>query len=438
MLCMIFVPVALCMFLACGKNPFSPSTDVGQKIVDDFDPSVTNIDKNIKSLRFNAVIDSSFSMRDINDSVLQCLHRNTAAVLAGTFPGLQGGAAAFRDIAYAYIEFRPGILRQSGHETDRTNLKSAYSIDSVVLTVNRFRMTIDSGFAGRAAAASVDVFACDTVKDSGNVPFPKERITDTSKVIGTFDVSLDSAKEDTVYSVKLDTTYSIRLKKAASDSAQYSGDTAWFAFCLKPAPSSSGVVRFDNLNDIPRVIVYYRTDSTDTIVRSVTLGRHHSSFTVFEQDSSAACGHPLASLETGRRAVLKLDVSSLREYMDTAAGTDKKFVLIQRADIIIRCSGFFSDLQADSILVYFCIFDTLGHTMNDFTRVSSFYAKRTDNKDTTYTLPAAIWLQKTIVQKRSDAAFLYLMAPYSSPFVQVDWTQPGDTLELNAIVTNPR
>ena len=440
----IFIPIALCMILSCDKNLFAPSTDVGQKIVDDFDPSMTNVNENIKTFSGNAVIDSSFSMRDIDDTVLLWSHRNMPAVLAGTFPGIQSAPAAFHDTAYAYIEFRTGIFRQPGQETNRNNIKSAHSIDSVVLSFNRYRITIDSTYSERPATAKLDVYVCDTVKDSDIVAFSKDKIAKSSEPLGTFSVGLDSLAEDTVYSIKLDSTYKIRFQRAASDSQQYAEDTAWFAFCLKPAQSSSGVVRFDNLNDAPRIDVFYRTDSTDTVLKAVTLYRHHSTFTVFEQDSASACSYPVASWETGRRAVFKLDVSSLREYMDTATGTDKKFVVIQRADMKLKLAGFFFDLQEDSAFtVIYSLFDTLAHTMSDFTAGSSFYVKNTGSKDTTYTLPVAPWLQKIIVQNKSDVAFLYLTAPlqyytYSPPFLQLDWTQPAAHLELNAVITNPR
>jgi hypothetical protein len=442
MMRLVLLPIGLCTVLSCGKDPFSSSTAIGQNIVEDVQPGVTNVDQNIKSFTGFATVDSSFSMRDVGDSILPWSHRNMSSLAAGTFPGVSGDVAAFRDTAYAYIEFRPGIFRQSGHESERSALKSAYSIDSVVFMVNRFRATVDSAFSERAAVADINLFECDTMKDSDVVAFTKGK--DSSTAIGVFPVQLDSAANDTVYSVKLDTKYSALFKRAVSDSASYSGDTAWFAFCLRPAPSSSGVVRFDNANEVPRIRMFYRIDSTDTVLRSVTLNRHHGSFTVFEQDSIAACGRARASWQTGRRAVLKLGVSSLRDFMDTSAKTGERYAVIQHADLKIKLSGLFSDMHADSVSVKFCIADTLARSMKDFVLVSSFYVRNTGGNDTTtYTLSLAPWLQKTIVQKKSGAAFLYLMTPmqsyyYAPAFIQIDWTQPSVRLELHAIVTNPR
>ncbi len=432
--------LGLCSLLSCGKNLFSSSTDVGQSVIDDFNPGITDVNGNIKTFSGSAVVQSAYSMRDAGDSVLPWLHREMTALAVGTFGGVQMGGKVFYDISCGYVEFRPGVLRQSGHETDRNNLKSAYSIDSVVLTVNRFRLNIGSSPAGKTA--DVAVFACDTSKDTAAFSFSNAKIPASSIAQGFLKVGLDSSAADTVYSIKLDTSYITRIKRAVGDSAVFPEDTGWFALFMKPVQATSEVVRFDNLSDVPRIKVYYRPDSADTAISSVTLNRHHASYAVFEQDSSAACGYPFSSWASGRRAVLKLGVSSLRDYMDTAAGDDKKYVVIQRADLKLRLSGLVSDLQVDSVLVLYCISSEPLTTLHDFSLVSTFYA-RPGVTDTTYSLPAASWLQKTVVKQKSDTVYLYLTVPaqthsYSPPSIQIDWTQPQDRLDLKAVVTNPR
>jgi hypothetical protein len=441
----ILIAVGVCALLSCGKNLFSSSTDVGQNIVDDFNPSVINVNSNIKTFSGSAVIDSSYSMRDVGDSILFWSHRLQSALSVGIFSGVQEGDTAFQETSYAYIEFRPGLLRQSGYESDRKNLKSAYSIDSVVFTINRLRLNIGADSVGRMAAgrtASVDVYACDTLKDTAAFAFHKTQIH--GPALGNFKASLDSGvSTDTIYTVKLDTSYISRFKSAVSDSSVHSADTGWFAFCLKPGLATSEVVRLDNGYDIPRIKVYFRSKSTDSGTAYVTLNRYNdATYTVFEQDSTRACGHPFSSWGSGRRAVFKLGVSSLRDFMDTAAGPGKKFVVIQRADLALRLSQIVSDLYVDSVAVLYCISSTPLSTMDNFTQVSSFYAHMGIG-DTSYILPAASWFQKAIVKQNSDTVYLYLTIPaqahsYSPPFIQLDWSQKQAHLDLNAIVTNPR
>ena len=75
----------------------------------------------------------------------------------------------------------------------------------------------------------------------------------------------------------------------------------------------------------------------------------------------------------------------------------------------------------------------------EFRKVNSFYVQ-TDNRDTTYTLALANWLQPLIVNRKSPTVYLYLSVPVSTqpePFIQVEWQHNAD-MKLNAIFTNPR
>jgi hypothetical protein len=444
-LCKLILSLGVCALISCSKSPFDSSTDLGKNIVDDFDPGITNLQSNVKTFSGHAEIDSAFSMRDSGDSIVSWLQRNTSAtstistLASGTFQGLTVDGFNPIESVFTYIEFRPDTLRTT--EATRKMLDTAYSIDSVVFVVNRLRMTIDSSSAGMASPAGIDMYPCDTLKDSAAFVLDRNKIRYNIGRLGTFTVSLDSSAADTVYSAKLDSAaYIPRIRKAVKDSAP---DTSWFAFCLRPSPNSRGIVRFDNYIDLPRILVYYRASSSDS-TQTVVLYRNHASFSVFESDSLAACRYPFSTWETGRRTVFKLNLASLRAFMDTAADSGKKFMIIQRADLKINLSGIISDLSDDSVRVYFNFSDTLAHTSKDFSSLSLFYEKRAGSKNAVYTFPVTSWLQKLIAEHKIDTVYLYLTAltptlnsGYSS-FIQIDWTQPSARLELNAIVTNPR
>jgi len=141
----IFAVSLAALLFSCGKSPFSTSTDVGRDIVNDGYRDVVNVSNTVKLFTGSAAICTSYSMRDAGDSVLPWSFRGFPELAAGTFEGLD----STRDTAYSYIEFRPGLLRQSSYENDRNNLKAAYSIDSVVFLFYRLRMNIGAEPTGK-------------------------------------------------------------------------------------------------------------------------------------------------------------------------------------------------------------------------------------------------------------------------------------------------
>lgn len=435
-LCKLLLSIGIVVLFSCSKSPFASSTGAGENIVDDFDPAITDINHNVKTFFGGAEIDSTFSMRDLGDSVFSGLQWNTPLMLTGTFNGLSAGEFNVVETSFSYVEFRPDTLRAN---TDiRKMLDTAFSIDSVVFAVNRVRLTVDSSAAGSAGAAGIDMFPCGVLKDSTAFALKTDSI-DFSGKLGTFFVSLDSAAADSLYSVKLDSAaYVPRIRNAVKDAGQ---DTSRFAFCLKPSPNSQGVVRFDNSLYQPRILVYYRPTAHDS-TSTATMYRFHVGSLVTETDSTAECPFPFSTFETGRRAVIKLDMTSLGTFLDTAAEDGKRFMIIQRADLKLNLAGLISDLRNDSVQILYNFSDTLCHTAKDFTMVSSFKFKNDGTKNTVYTLPSTTWLQKFVAQKRSNTVYLYITVPITSvlspSFIQADWTQPSARLELNAIVTNPR
>ena len=432
----------ICGALFCS-NPFKPSTDLGQTIVNDLDSSITNINQNIKTFAAGAVIDTAFSRRDIHDTIPQALQRNPSVLAVGAFSGVTSNGIGFSDTSIAYLEFRPGLFRQTGWAIARNDLKAATTVfDSVAFVVHRLRITTGDSLS----KASIDVFTCDTMKDS--VLFDNAKIKNG---IGTFSgISLDSAGTDSMYSVILDSaTYVNKIRSVVSDTGT---DTAWFAFCLKPSLNSNGVVRlYGTLGSSydPRIVFYFHdiTDPTDSI-KSWALPLNHASVSVFEpmfepSDSSNGAKAAVSSRETARRAVFKLDLSSLKTFMEDSAGAGKKFVVIQRADLSLNVAKSVSDLPSDSIRVYYNVSDTLATEQHSFKTVNSFTVIRSAPSDTTYVLSLANWIQPLIVNKNLASVYLYLTLPdqlnvVTQPFVQVDWENPTGQLKINAIVTNPR
>jgi hypothetical protein len=437
----LLVAAGAFFLIFCGGNPFSPSTDVGEKIVNDFDPGVMNVQSNLKQFSGSAFIDSSFSMRDRGDSAYWWIQRNTVTMLAGAFNGLSIGTFTAAETAYTYIEFRPDTLRVDGAK--RKNLDTAFSIDSVVFMINRFRETVNATASGMAPPASIDAYSCGLLKDSSSIALTTDSIRVSAGKLGTIPaVSLDSVAPDTAYSIKLDTgIFAPRIRRAVKDAG---ADTSWFAFCLKPSPGSQGVVRFDNSINVPKIIIYSHLSSHDTATTVTTLNRHHATCIMAESDSIAACRHAYSTWETGRRAVLKLNVKTLRDYLDTASGDKRTYQVIQRADLKLNCAGLLSDLHRDSIQVYFTMSDTLARNQYDFMKVAMVTLHRDSSKNAMYTIPVTSWLQMLVSLKRSETVYMYLTAPislseYSSPsFIQVDWTQPANRLDLSAIITDPR
>jgi hypothetical protein len=438
--------VGACLAVSCGKNPFAPSTDLGKGIVDDFDPTVTNVQNNLKVLSESIVVDTAFSMRDTGDSLYSWIEGNTKAALAGTFTGLTVDGFAAIETAYTYIEFRPDTLRAD--EAQRKNLDTAFSIDSVVLAINRFRVTVDSASPGRTATAAIDLYPYGVIKEPLTTAINPKSITgkplDSIRNISLVSTGEGPAK-DTLYTFKLDSTYVSRIRTAVKDST---ADTSWFALCLKPSAGSRGVVRFDNVYDVPRILVYYHALPGDTVSGVVSMSSYRCASTIVESDSVAAFRHPYSAWEMDRRTILKLNLAPLRDFMDTAGAGGKEFKVIQRAELKVNLAGLVSDMRCDTIQIQYSLSDTLGHTKKDFTLVSALSVINSGKRDVIVSLPVTTWLQKLVAQKRCKTVYLSLTVPanmyaYSDvvempSLVQIDWTQPGGRVALNAIVNSPR
>jgi hypothetical protein len=429
---------AFTLFVSCVNHS---STDLGSGIINTFDSTITPVGQNIKSLSGTFKVDSSFSMRDVGDSIIPGLQRNPPLLAAGT---AFSTVAAAVDSAIAYMVFTPGIYRQSGSSGTLKALQDAI-IDSVSLCFRRERFTSDSAHSPNKLAV-INVDSCAVQMDSlgrDSLLFNRNQVTLQIQQVG---ISTDSATGDTDFTVSLNAypTYVDRIKKAVKPTIDSASDTAAFAFCFKPATGSPfGIVRFDNLSydsTQPRLVIYYRPLSDTLVTQSTVLPRNRAAYSVFEADSSAACNTAVSSWETVRRAVFKLDVSSLKNFMDTAAGDGKKFVVVQRANVTLNFSPYITDLflTTDSLQVLYSVFDTLQTTKDSFATTGSFYIKPSD---TSHVLLLATQIQSVLFDDKKTTAFLYLMLPTQNstnpPFAQVQWRQPA-TVKFNAIVTNPQ
>jgi hypothetical protein len=462
------VIAGLCLAVFCSKNPFDSSTDLGRQIVNDHNPAITDINGNFKSYLGKANLSGYASVRDPADSIPSGFHKNPYFLFAGVSGGLPISASKFYDTAVSYMEFRTGAFQRNGLGDLLTELQTAFRddldtnkkspkarIDSIVFVINRSRITVDSAAPSRRAA--IDLFSCQTMKDSAL--FDPARL---QKRIHSFSVSLDSAgsgtEDDSTFRVRLDSTYKTLLWnaiKAVDDTVldHARQDTSQFAFALKPNSDSSshGIVRFNYYADFPKIAIYYHLaqDDNNSASRSQNFYPEFSFFSVFESSRGTSSQEsPVSTWEAARRGLIKLDFTPLDSFMKNTAPDGKKYVIIQRADMDLRVSKIYSDLAMDSIKVNFTVSDSQAVSDNSFNIVDSFYVKANAGPDTSYVLSLARWIQSPIVKSHHTQLYLYLTIPtqghwissslVSPSNIQIDWTQPAPQLKLNAIVTNPR
>ena len=433
---------SVCIIASCG-NLFQPSTNLGQQIANDVDPNLIDINRNIKPFS-DSLASLPSSMRDVGDTFPSGYQWNPWYLIAGTNIGLDSGTI---DSVYAYLEFRPLTCRVTA---SIYNALRVAHIDSVVLMLRRLRVDTRSALVPKTVT-KIDVRGCPILGDSSTdlIPFTKDLWKNT-KALGTLSINTDTSVHDstlggdTAFSIRLDSSYVTRFKNAVKDSGF---DTSAFAFCLGPNGKGDGLGRFMNVPGeatSPRIVAYYHASDADTALRTQTLYRDHASFTAIERDSGAACKSPISTLETIRRAVFNIDVSSLSNFMDTAGPDDKKYVVIQKAEVTIPVSQCISDMRLDSIYVQYKLLDSdsLAISKKSFAEDGHFYIKNT--KDTSYAISIAKRLQPLVLNHRSKSVNLFLMVPsqnsptgYGPPFIQVAW-KPDSKLKLIAIVTNPR
>jgi hypothetical protein len=435
------VPLLFLGTVGCSNQM---STSLGDRIVNNIDSTIVPVAYNIQAFNGNLPVLGTTSMRDVNDSIPPGLMRNPSSLVVGRFPGLANGAD---EAIYSYLEFRPSEFHHSGFTSVRSNLKTAFTnnlVDSIVLRLNRVRIT---STLGTSLKTVIRARSCAVLKDSVILDTNTLYALSDSTVDATFGVSSDSAGIDSDYSVRLGAPYLERIKKSVRDTGI---DTSAFSLCLSPGSTGNGTIRFNNISSDsiqPRVVIYYRASSTATTESSVILYRDHASYSVFESDSSSACTSPLSSWATGRRAVIKLDLSPLKTFMDTAAYDTLKYMVIQKADLNLSILHDSTDIFTDSIQVSLSVFDSLVTNRSQFTTVTSFFVHPAKSDTTTYVLPLAPYLQKILVtsarndNRVSPAAYLYLMIRTpnltSPPITQIRWNA-ASSLKFKAIVTNPR
>jgi hypothetical protein len=449
---------SVCLALACS-NPLKPSTNLGEQIINDTDPNLIDINRNVKPFS-GSLRDSAFSMRDINDTLVPGYQYNPPFLTAGRNVG------PITEDVIAYLEFRPTNFRADNNV--RNSLKTGI-IDSVVLNLRRFRIkTLSSPTPGMAI---IDVDTCPVLgrfpslsivgRKTDSIPFINDFLQNNVKNIGAVSINTDSLITDptqggdTALTVVLDSSYIARIKNAVKDTIGFS-DTTAFGLCLAPRTGSQGLARFMNLNGdatSPNLLVYYHASATDTARRTQLFSRDHASNTVLETapDSALACGSSFSSWETARRAVYKIDVSSLAAFMDTAGPIGKKYVVLQKADVRIPVSKSVSDMRLDSIYVHFMLLDSLANNFYDlgsssYKTLGNFYIRDSISSDTSYVVSLANLLQPLLINKNRKSVYLYLwVAGQNSAtsfgscpsFIQVAW-KPEQKLTLSAVVTNPR
>ena len=145
--------------------------------------------------------------------------------------------------------------------------------------------------------------------------------------------------------------------------------------------------------------------------------------------------------------MIKLDLSPLKTFMDTAAYDTLKYMVIQKADLNLSILHNSTDIFTDSIQVSLSVFDSLVTNRSQFTTVTSFFVHPSKPDSTIYVLPLAPYLQKILVSsarndnRLSPTAYLYLMIRTpnltSPPITQIRWNA-ASSLKFKAIVTNPR
>ena len=448
---------SVCFACVCS-NSLKPSTSLGQQIVNDVDPTLIDLNRNVKAFSDSLKIISSSSMRDIYDTLPPGYQYNPPFIVAGRNVG------ADTENIVAYLEFRPSAFKLNG--TIQSTMKNAI-VDSVVLNVRRFRITTLSNPVKGITKLAVD--SCIVLdrfsnlsilgRQTDSAAFPMDFLTNNILKLGTLSVNMDSSNTDsslggdTMLSLRLDSAiYTTKFRNAVKDTASIS-DTEAFALCLAPDSNCLGIARFMSYNGdatSPNLSVYFHNSVTDTARRMYTLSRDHASYTVLEPDSSALCKSPIASWETARRAVYKIDVSPISAFMDSAGPEGKKYVVLQKADVRIPISKSVSDMSLDSILVYYTVLDTQARNFYDLAGtainpIGTFYIRDSISSDTSYVIPLAKMLQHMVVDKNDKSVNLYLWihgqnSPYNTygpSFIQVAW-KPEPIVKLDAVVTNPR
>ncbi|MBD3422802.1 MAG: hypothetical protein GF398_22035 [Chitinivibrionales bacterium] len=158
---LFLAPLVVLLLNYCGKKPFDPSTDLGDRIVSDFDPNFTEFDSNFVVAVDTLAVDNEFSYIP-QDSINQNVHFNDGRITIGNFYWDATGEIGETGIGYVEFTFDTSSLNNF-QELYQNSTVANHGLDSIYL-----QLPVDEDFTERNYGTlpdSLQIYALPRYKD---------------------------------------------------------------------------------------------------------------------------------------------------------------------------------------------------------------------------------------------------------------------------------
>ncbi|MBD3394741.1 MAG: hypothetical protein GF418_03860 [Chitinivibrionales bacterium] len=417
----------LACIVSCSDSPFESDTELGEPILSDIDPAITDIDKNVKPVSHAAEVLDGRSTIDSSDTTRGGHHSGVLSLKAGPWWGEQ---------ATAYLEFDgdslAAVLADTSFELSsfRLRLEGVTSLGegdsanfSICLVAEK---DTNTGYAG---------FSCDTT--NGFSAGGGTKSSDSSQLDITLD-SLLAAVRDSILAqppLAIDTI----IDSSVKDEPDTIYDTTFAGFAL--TLGSDTLIDFYSSfvsGSQPALRLRYRrlssVDTVDSMVSdSLILTCVRSDYTVADTNPAALDTQLVASGATGRYTILSLDLTGFWDlFADTVRGLEYHNILA--ADIPIGIDT--ADARnTNTINVYYDLLGPDG-SLADTSRMSRVVVSR-DSAGAPFSLDS-LKLENInrLVEDRYATAYLYLVVSRYSGSARIHW-KPTGTIPIRAVLSNP-
>ncbi len=389
--CIAFI--SLCV-VSCGENPFESTTYLGSEIIDDYAPTITDFDRNFKTVQFD--------LTTLSPTTIPVTTQGIAAGLQGEEPPYVGIWENQNEQAVTYLEFDGQVIR---------NILDTLSLDSLRLRVS---------FADEIADLQLFVMPDTLTQDVSYDTVP------TAEALATFTAS--SPDSNAVFSLGTD------FVSAIDELLQPVDDTVSQDIALVLS-SNSPLVELQSVDNSYARLVFTSVTS-DTTTDSITLTPEKIRFSVFTLQPYEA---PVSSRATDRVAVFPIVLTPLWDAMegDTSEVT---YQSVLAAEMTLEAESVVDKGALDSAVnVLFALERSDYRELDDVTYLDESVRITPDSLRHTVRIEPALNRFLRQEQQRPDTAYLHLRvsSQTNEMFSKVIW-QSENSFPFTAVLSTPR
>lgn len=398
----LLLPLTAVLF--CSR--FDESTGLGSKIIQDVDPSLTDINKNFRTATLK--VDSAFSIPDKNDT----RYGEHPGIIAGNINktltvGTKDGTTASGYLRYTFDSLT--------WKTFKLSDTSSFAIDSV-------SMQISIHFMKSKLPSSISVY---TSTESEKY---KRTRPDQSKLVATLVRENDSS--DYYSGIITDTSFDDAIVAAFSKYKEKSTGTSVYYFSFF-ADDTCNYVHLKN----PTMKIFSKKDK-DTI--KAYISPDYLNYVAVEEDIESLNCKPISAFASSRTAVFKVNLNPLWETMDSTGLNEilsAAFKITPKTFVNKDTSGV---VQEDDIRIVYYISDTLFNNNQKFLEKPLKALQKTSTSNGTTTLEDTLVLKnledllQQLSKRKPSTGYLYIQFHYDTFFwKEVLWNNP----KFEAILT---